>query len=519
MGGDGADMVSVSIDAGDGSPGYGPGDYGRRVVDFGAETLERASGVAVLPDGRIVVAGHGTRGMILVRLLADGDPDPSFGRGGVAVIPVAADVAGVAVVDGLIHVLARRAGDLHGTGVFRYSADGVLDASYGIDGFAPTQLTAASGLAATPDGGLLVGGSSQVVRLTPSGDIAATYGATNWPFRLVALTVQPDGKFVVLSENSQEVGAHLQRFHADGTVDESFFSAGWLTGTPVIADPGTLLLLADGRLAVSGRTTTVNGAPPPVRELVLAGFRTDGWLDNTFGTLGATRTDVGGVERVVAVHQQADGRIVSVFHRGQDAPADPVGLARYLPDGTLDPSFGAEGVATVAAVYPVASALTGTGRILVAGSAGADLAVARALPADADAPASYHPLEPVRLLDTRTGVGAPAGQLGARSTLRLAVAGRGGVPAGGAAAVLLNVTVTEPTEVSFLTAWPAGRPRPVASNLNVAPGQTAANLVVAKVGRFGSVDLYNNAGSAHVIADLAGWYGGTDGASYSTLSP
>jgi hypothetical protein len=69
------------------------------------------------------------------------------------------------------------------------------------------------------------------------------------------------------------------------------------------------------------------------------------------------------------------------------------------------------------------------------------------------------------------------------------------------------VTVTEPTEVSFLTAWPGGTPRPLASNLNYVSGQTVPNLVVAQVGPDGTVDLYNHAGAAHVIADVAGWYG------------
>ena len=73
--------------------------------------------------------------------------------------------------------------------------------------------------------------------------------------------------------------------------------------------------------------------------------------------------------------------------------------------------------------------------------------------------------------------------------------------------MVLNVTVTEPTAVSFLTAWPGGTPRPLASNLNYGPGQTVPNLVVVQVGAGGTVDLFNYAGSAHVIADVAGWYG------------
>ena len=76
--------------------------------------------------------------------------------------------------------------------------------------------------------------------------------------------------------------------------------------------------------------------------------------------------------------------------------------------------------------------------------------------------ADYHSLTPARILDTRMGNGAPAARIGPASTIALQVAGRGGVPAAGVRAVVLNLTVTEPTAVSFLTAWPAGairRPR------------------------------------------------------------
>jgi hypothetical protein len=127
---------------------------------------------------------------------------------------------------------------------------------------------------------------------------------------------------------------------------------------------------------------------------------------------------------------------------------------------------------------------------------------------DASSPAgTYNPLTPARVLDTRTGNGAPQAPVGPGSTLALRVTGRGGVPAAAVAAVVLNVTVTERDAVSYLTAWPGGTPRPLASNLNVRPGQTVPNLVIVQVGADGTVGLYNNAGTAHVVADVAGWFG------------
>jgi hypothetical protein len=119
----------------------------------------------------------------------------------------------------------------------------------------------------------------------------------------------------------------------------------------------------------------------------------------------------------------------------------------------------------------------------------------------------YTPLVPARILDTRDGTGAPAGKLGAASSLHLEIAGRGGVPATGATAVVLNVTVTAPDAPSHLTVWPAHDAMPLASNLNFVAGQTVPNLVTLKLDTDGHAELFNNAGSTHVIADVVGWYG------------
>ena len=121
--------------------------------------------------------------------------------------------------------------------------------------------------------------------------------------------------------------------------------------------------------------------------------------------------------------------------------------------------------------------------------------------------ATYHPMQPTRLLDTRTGAGAPVARVGPAATLSLQVTGRGGVPATGVSAVALNVTVTEPTAVSYLSVWPAGDAQPLVSSLNFAAGDTVANLVIVKVGAGGAVSLYNSGGFVHVVADVAGWFG------------
>src|ERR1700737_4725966 len=111
-------------------------------------------------------------------------------------------------------------------------------------------------------------------------------------------------------------------------------------------------------------------------------------------------------------------------------------------------------------------------------------------------------------------IGAPPGappprrpRPGPNQSMAVAIAGNGPVPNAGVLAVVLNVTVTGPTASSYLTAWPDGDQRPLASDLNFAAGQTVPNLVVVKVGSNGNIDVYNAAGSADVVIDVMGWSG------------
>jgi len=116
---------------------------------------------------------------------------------------------------------------------------------------------------------------------------------------------------------------------------------------------------------------------------------------------------------------------------------------------------------------------------------------------------------PVRILDTRNGTGAPAGRVPDGGTLTIAVTGRGGVPAGGVSAVILNVTATDATQAGFVTAWPTGLDRPLASNLNVGQaGETIANLVMVPVGAGGGISMYALK-SVDLVADVLGYF--TDG--------
>jgi hypothetical protein len=94
----------------------------------------------------------------------------------------------------------------------------------------------------------------------------------------------------------------------------------------------------------------------------------------------------------------------------------------------------------------------------------------------------------------------PAGGL-----LRVPVAGRGGVPAG-AGAVSLNVTAVQGAGPGWVTVFPCGAARPLASNLNFVAGQTVPNAVLSKVGADGAVCLFASA-ATHLVVDVNGSFG------------
>jgi hypothetical protein len=119
-------------------------------------------------------------------------------------------------------------------------------------------------------------------------------------------------------------------------------------------------------------------------------------------------------------------------------------------------------------------------------------------------------LVPARLLESRGGLSTIDGQFNAigmrdaGSVTALTVAGRGGV-AGDAAAVVLNVTVTDAQAAGFLTVYPCGSARPNASNLNYVAGSTVANAVIVKVGVAGQVCVFTYS-AANLITDVNGYF-------------
>jgi uncharacterized protein (DUF1501 family) len=127
-------------------------------------------------------------------------------------------------------------------------------------------------------------------------------------------------------------------------------------------------------------------------------------------------------------------------------------------------------------------------------------------------------LVPHRLLDTRSGVGAPLARLRGGERIDLPVTGRGGVPASGVDAVVLNVAALRPTVAGYLTVWPSGLGLPDVSNLNYDVGRNVPNLVVCKLGGGDAVSLMASDGEVDVIADVVGCFTGS-GASLTAVVP
>ena len=271
---------------------------------------------------------------------------------------------------------------------------------------------------------------------------------------------------------------------------------------------------------VSGpaQTTGTAGAYTALAPTRLLDTRTDGGALGPGGsrnltvTGGSVPTDASAVALNVTVTDTTAPSFLTVYPAGD---ARPLASNLNWVAGETVPNL---------VVVPVGSG----GQVTFYNDAGstnvvADLEGYFAPEASGTTQGSYVPLTPSRVADTRSGSGEPyAGQtLTAGSTLDVQVAGLGGVPMTGAAAALLNVTVTDTSAPSYLTAYPEGAARPLASNLNWTAGATVPNRVVVPLGPTGQVSFYNDAGTADLVVDVDGYFtsGSTTPAGASLFSP
>jgi hypothetical protein len=118
--------------------------------------------------------------------------------------------------------------------------------------------------------------------------------------------------------------------------------------------------------------------------------------------------------------------------------------------------------------------------------------------------------EPTRVLETRPGLTTFDHQFETQvprpsdSVFELQIGGRIGIPKAIRAAAL-NITVTEATGPGFITIYPCGAVRPIASTLNYGKGTTVANLAVATTTTDGKVCIYTQT-SADIVVDLSGYH-------------
>lgn len=125
---------------------------------------------------------------------------------------------------------------------------------------------------------------------------------------------------------------------------------------------------------------------------------------------------------------------------------------------------------------------------------------------------TYFPLDPCRVADTRSTASLAAGV-----PRTFAVAGTCGIPAS-AQAYSLNLTAVPPAPLGFLTVWPAGIARPLASTLNAMTGTVVANAAIVPAGTNGSIDIFAT-DPTHVVIDVNGYFAPAASLTFHTLPP
>ncbi len=245
-------------------------------------------------------------------------------------------------------------------------------------------------------------------------------------------------------------------------------------------------------------------ALPPARVF---DTREPGTPQSGFVAAGATlNVDVTGVAGI------PDSGVAAVVLNVTATEAGGAGYVTVFPTGGTMPVASALNLAESGHTAPnLVTVPVGTeGRVSFFTQSGAHLLADVAgyfTPSGAATSGRFVATGPTRVFDTREpgpveGIVPPGG------TITVSMAGHAGIPSTSVAAVVLNVTVAAATDVGYVTVWPAGTARPLASNLNVTfRGQNAPNLVVVPLGADGAVSLFTQSGG-HLLADVTGYFTG-----------
>lgn len=339
--------------AGDLDPSFG--DRGKVTTHFG--NFAYALGVTVDGQGRTIAVGYDYDGQdfALARYKPDGRLDRTFGGDGRVTTDFGGlDFARSVAVDshGRIVAAGVSEGGVWSFAIARYLPDGRLDTGFGSHGRVKTRFggtfNEAYSVAIDPLDRIVVGGYTQ--------------GYTQE-------FVEPYTDFA------------LARYRVNGTLDPSFGTGGQVT-TDFEHEDGSATGIA---IDANGRIAAVGGSQG---DFALARYEPDGDLDGTFAG-GTVTTNVGSKHDFangIAIGPQ--GRIVAagVAFNGR---VDKFALAKYQPSGVLDASFGSGGtVSTLLRPDSTANgvAIDSRGRIAVAGDRlessgnGFDFGLARYLP-------------------------------------------------------------------------------------------------------------------------------------------
>lgn len=224
-----------------------------------------------------------------------------------------------------------------------------------------------------------------VVRYQPNGQFDTSFGSSkngivtepvraNTNTMAMDVALQMDGKIVVAAMAQDFTEFMVIRLLPDGHLDTTFAGTGKVT-TPMspsgkIARVHALEIQRDGKIVVVGSSEV--GSTAGDSNIALVRYQTDGSLDTTFGADGKVITVLGsGQDEANALEIQTDGKII-VAGSSFNGKVNEAAVVRYQPNGTLDNTFGINGIATFpidnggTALYDLE--LQEDGKILVAGS-------------------------------------------------------------------------------------------------------------------------------------------------------
>jgi uncharacterized delta-60 repeat protein len=292
--------------------------------------------------------------------------------------------------------------------VARFKSDGSLDLSFNGTGTVLTTKFAApsekTSIHIQPDGKIILGGNG-FVRIDSNGKIDQGF-EINSKFVVYSTAQQSDGKFVLAGYGSNtlpgvekdDYNSMITRFNANGGVDLSLNKTGYLELNLGKNDTiAAMVPQADGQLLLGCR---INNEPTLVR------VNSDGKLDSTFGVGGKATLVVSDLKAlsVDIIKLQNDGKIlVAGIEAGKGY------LARFLPNGKLDLSFGGTGHVYLDGtsymldwIEPSALEVQADGKIILAGGAGypKDAFVAIRISSDGKLDKTFNQTGTLRLDDT-----------------------------------------------------------------------------------------------------------------------